>query len=78
MRGRKLFVGNLTYNTTVSQLANLFSVYGEVETAKIIADKGYGFVMMKSDSDAERAKSALHGSLHEGNILVVDYARGSD
>jgi RNA recognition motif-containing protein len=75
MKAKKLFVGNLTYNTTVSQLTELFSVYGDVEAANIVPGKGYGFVLMNAEDDADRARNALNGTMHEGNVLIVDFAR---
>lgn len=78
MSGKKLFVGNLTFSTNLAQLKKLFSVYGEIEQANIIHDKGYGFVRMKSEEDANRARDALNGTVHEGKTLIVDFAKRGD
>ena len=76
----KIFVGNLSFKTQESDLANLFSPYGAVESANIITDrdtgrsKGFGFVAM-SDEDATKAISALSGSELDGRKLTINEAR---
>ncbi len=75
MRGSKLYVGNLSYSVTNEQLEELFSNYGEVRQVNIIEGKGFGFVEMSSQSEAEKAKEALSGSDFEGRTLRVDEAR---
>ena len=59
MHGRKLYVGNLTYNVTKEQLQDLFSQYGEVVQVNIIEGRGFGFVKMSNASEAEKVKEAL-------------------
>ncbi|MFH1136461.1 MAG: RNA-binding protein [Pseudomonadota bacterium] len=67
MTTMKLYVGNLSYNTTEQNLTDMFSQYGQVESAKIITDrysgqsKGFGFVEMSSRGEGEQAISALNG-----------------
>src|SRR5204863_7752616 len=65
--GSKLYVGNLSYNTSSSDLEQLFSQHGTVQSAEVIADrdtgrsKGFGFVEMGSDEEAQAAIAALNG-----------------
>ncbi|MBK9121360.1 MAG: RNA-binding protein [Phycisphaerales bacterium] len=79
--GKKLYVGNLSYNVTGSDLEELFSAHGTVESAQIITDretgrsKGFGFVEMSSPSEAEAAISALNGQQHDGRTLTVNEAK---
>lgn len=79
--GKKLYVGNLSYETTASDLERLFSEHGTVESADVIADrntgqsKGFGFVEMASDQEAQTAISALNGQKHGGRDIVVNEAR---
>lgn len=75
MQGSKLYVGNLSYSVTNEQLKKLFSDYGEVRQVNIIEGKGFGFVEMSNQSEAEKAKEALNGSEFEGRTLKVDEAR---
>lgn len=75
MQGSKLYVGNLTYSVTNEQLQELFSQYGTVSSVNIIQGKGFGFVEMSSQAEAEKAKEALNGTNHEGRVLKVDEAR---
>lgn len=75
MQGSKLFVGNLSYSVTTEELAELFSNHGEVKEAKVIEGKGFGFVEMGSQSEAENAKQALNGTEFSGRSLNVDEAR---
>ena len=75
MQGSKLFVGNLSYAVTNEQLEEVFSNYGEVKEVKIIEGKGFGFVEMSNQSEAEKAKEALNGSDFKGRSLNVDEAR---
>ncbi|KPJ54120.1 RNA-binding protein [candidate division TA06 bacterium DG_24] len=75
MRGTKLYVGNLSYSVTSEQLEGLFSTYGEVREVRIIERKGFGFVEMSSQAEAEQAKEALNGTEFEGRTLTVDEAR---
>ena len=75
MQGSKLFVGNLSYSVTAEELENLFSEYGEVVEAKVIERKGFGFVEMSTQAEAEEAKDALHGKDFSGRTLNVDEAK---
>ncbi len=75
MQGSKLYVGNLSYSVTNADLEKLFSEHGEVKSANVIGDKGFGFVEMSSSSEAEKAKDALDGSEYEGRTLKIDEAR---
>ena len=75
MSGKKLFIGNLTYSTNLAQLKELFSIYSEIDDANVVQDKGYGFVRMKSEDDAIRARDSLNGSVYEGKTLIVDFAK---
>jgi RNA recognition motif-containing protein len=79
--GNKLYVGNLTYNVTESDLEALFAPYGTVQSAQIIVDrdtnrsKGFGFVEMGSDSQAQAAIQGLHDRDHGGRNLTVNEAK---
>src|SRR5215207_3465706 len=79
--GSKLYVGNLSYNTTGSDLEQLFAQHGSVTSAEVIQDrdtgrsKGFGFVQMGSDSEAQAAISALNGQEHDGRALTVNEAK---
>jgi cold-inducible RNA-binding protein len=70
--GKKLYVGNLTYEVTNSTLEQMFTAHGTVESAQIIMDrdtgrsKGFGFVEMKSDQEAQAAITGLNGKEVEG------------
>lgn len=75
MQGSRLFVGNLTYSVTNEDLTGLFSTYGEVVEAKVIEGKGFGFVEMSSQSEAEEAKEGLNGTDFSGRSLNVDEAK---
>src|SRR6476619_5774315 len=79
--GSKLYVGNLSYNTTSSELEQLFGQHGTVQSAEVIQDrdtgrsKGFGFVQMGSDSEAQSAISALNGQEQDGRALTVNEAK---
>lgn len=75
MQGNKLYVGNLNYSVTNEQLAELFAEYGQVVNVNIIEGKGFGFVEMSSQAEAEQAKQALHNTDFVGRSLKVDEAR---
>jgi RNA recognition motif-containing protein len=81
MVGKKLYVGNLTYRVSSSDLEQLFSQYGSVESAEVISDrdtgrsKGFGFVEMSSDAEARAAVEALNDQEHDGRRLTVNEAR---
>jgi RNA recognition motif-containing protein len=79
--GKKLYVGNLSYDMDSSALEQLFAAHGTVESAQVITDretgrsKGFGFVEMSSDSEAQAAIAALNGQDHMGRSLTVNEAR---
>src|SRR3954464_5439245 len=79
--GKKLYVGNLSYNVDSSELEQLFGQHGTVVSAQIINDrdtgrsKGFGFVEMGSDEEAQAAIAALNGQEHGGRALTVNEAR---
>lgn len=79
--GKKLYVGNLAFSSTEGALQDLFSQYGTVESCQLITDrdtgrsKGFGFVQMSTDEEAEGAISALNGQEYEGRALTVNEAR---
>jgi cold-inducible RNA-binding protein len=79
--GKKLYVGNLAYSTNDQGLSELFSQFGGVTSAKIITDrdsgrsKGFGFIEMENDGEADQAIEKLHGSSFEGRNIVVSEAR---
>ena len=75
MQGSKLYVGNLSYSTTSKDLEELFADYGEIRDIKIIDGKGFGFVEMSSQSEAEKAKEALNSTEFQGRSIRVDEAR---
>jgi len=74
MQGSKLYVGNLSYSVVNDELEVLFSSYGEVKEVKVIEGKGFGFVEMSNQAEAEKAKEALSGSDYKGRTLRVDAA----
>src|SRR3989440_5259252 len=79
--GKKLYVGNLTYEVTSSELEQLFGAHGTVQSAQVIADrdtgrsKGFGFVEMSSDAEAQAAIAALNGKEVGGRALTVNEAK---
>ena len=79
--GSKLYVGNLSYNTTGSDLEQLFAAHGTVNSAEVIADrdtgrsKGFGFVEMGSEAEAQAGIAALNGKDHGGRALTVNEAK---
>jgi RNA recognition motif-containing protein len=79
--GKKLYVGNLAYGVTDSDLEQIFSPHGTVQSAQVIIDrdtgrsKGFGFVEMGSDQEAQTAIQALDGKELEGRALKVNEAR---
>lgn len=75
MQGSKLYVGNLSYSVAKDELKELFSNYGVVEEVKIIEGKGFGFVEMSNQAEAEKARAALSGFDFKGRTLRVDEAR---
>ena len=75
MQGSKLYVGNLNYSVTDKELKELFSNHGEVKEVNIIEGKGFGFVEMSNQAEAEKAKEELNGTEFKGRTLKVDEAR---
>jgi RNA recognition motif-containing protein len=79
--GQKLYVGNLPYSYTDNDMERAFGAYGTVQSAKIVMDrdsgrsKGFGFVEMASDAEAQAAISGLNGQDIGGRGLVVNEAR---
>ena len=79
--GKKLYVGNLSYDVSSSDLQGLLSPHGEVQSAEVIMDrdtgrsKGFGFVEMGSDEEAQTAITALDGTDHSGRALKVNEAK---
>lgn len=79
--GTRLYVGNLSYTVTTSELQQLFGQYGSVKDATVVQDretgrsKGFGFVEMGSDADAQAAIQGLHGQDHNGRPLTVNEAK---
>ena len=76
-----IYVGNISWNLKDQDLANLFASYGEVTSAKIVTDKftnrskGFGFVEMANDEQAQAAIAALNGSEVDGRNIVVNESR---
>ena len=76
-----IFVGNLNYRLEVEALEQAFAAYGQVDSAKIITDretgraKGFGFIEMPNDDEAQAAIDALNGSDMMGRNMVVNEAR---
>ena len=79
--GKKLYVGNLGYGVTDSDLTKMFEAHGTVESAQVIMDretgrsKGFGFVEMKTDQEAQAAMAALNGQESDGRTLKVNEAK---
>jgi len=79
--GSRLYVGNLAYGVTSSDLEQLFAQHGQVQSAEVVSDretgrsKGFGFVQMGSDEEAQAAIAAMHGQQHEGRALTVNEAK---
>jgi RNA recognition motif-containing protein len=79
--GKNIYVGNLSYGVEDAELEQLFAEYGTVDRAKVIMDrdtgrsKGFGFVEMPDDDEAQAAMDALNGFEHDGRALRVNEAR---
>jgi RNA recognition motif-containing protein len=79
--GRKLYVGNLTYQVSSTDLEQLFSEFGSVQSAQVIVDrdtgrsKGFGFVEMGSDAEADAAIQGLNDQESQGRRLTVNEAK---
>ena len=82
--GRKLYVGNLGYGVTDGDLTKLFEAHGTVQSAQVIMDrdtgrsKGFGFVEMGTDQEAQAATAALNGQEVNGRPLTVNEARAKE
>ncbi len=78
---KKLYVGNLSFDSTDEELRQLFEPHGTVESAKVATDRdtgrsrGFGFIEMSSDSEADSAITALNGTQVGGRSLTVNEAR---
>ena len=79
--GKRIFVGNLPFSATDQVLQETFAQYGTVESAKVITDrmsgrsKGFGFVEMTNDADADKAVDTLNDTDFQGRKLTVSPAR---
>lgn len=79
--GKKIYVGNLSYSVTESSLSDLFAQHGTVDSCRLITDrdtgrsKGFAFVEMSTDEEAQGAISVLGGQDFEGRALTVSEAR---
>ena len=79
--GKKLYIGNLGYDVSSADLETLLSPHGAIQSAEVIMDrstgqsKGFGFVEMSSDAEAQAAISALDGQDHSGRALKVNEAK---
>jgi cold-inducible RNA-binding protein len=78
---KKIYVGNFSFNMTESELRSMFESYGTVESATVATDRdtgrsrGFGFVSMPNDEEAEKAMAALNGKDSGGRALTVNEAR---
>lgn len=78
---KKLYVGNLSYSTTDAALKDAFAQFGAVESASVLTDKmtgrsrGFGFVTMSDDAEAEKAINSMNGTDLDGRKLTVNEAR---
>ncbi len=79
--GNKLFIGNLSFSTTGDSLTSMFAECGNVQSAKVITDrdtgrsKGFGFVEMSSDDEANKAIGRFNGSDLDGRAISVSEAK---
>ena len=79
--GKRLYVGNLSYQVDSSELEQMFAAHGAVQSAEVVSDrmtgrsKGFGFVEMSTDEEAQKAITALHGTQVGGRSLTVNEAR---
>ena len=81
MSNNKLFVGNLSFNTTENDLQDMFAAHGTVTEANLMVDRvsgrprGFGFVTMGTEEEAQKAMAALNGSSVDGRALTVNVAK---
>lgn len=79
--GKKLYVGSLSYNIDDRDLETIFAAVGKVQSAKVIMDrdtgrsKGFGFVEMSAESEAQKAIQDLNGTMHDGRAIMVSEAK---
>ena len=79
--GKKLYVGNLPFGTTGDDLTEAFGAYGTVQSAQVVMDRdtgrsrGFGFVEMGNDDEAQKAIDAINGAMFRGRALTVNEAR---
>jgi RNA recognition motif-containing protein len=79
--GKRIYVGNLSYDVSDSALEQMFAQYGTVESAKVVMDrdtgrsKGFAFVEMKTDQETQAAIAGLNGQMSGGRSLTVNEAR---
>jgi len=79
--GRRLYVGNLSYSASSSDLQTMFSEFGTVSSAEVVSDRmtgrsrGFGFVEMGSEEEAQAAIAALNGKEQDGRALTVNEAK---
>jgi cold-inducible RNA-binding protein len=79
--GKRLYVGNLSYQVSSEELEQLFQAHGTVRSAQVMSDpetgrsRGFGFVEMEADDEAQAAIDALNGQEHGGRTLNVNEAR---
>lgn len=79
--GKKIYVGNLSYNIDDQSLSDIFAAYGNVESAKVVTDresgrsKGFGFVEMSTESEAQSAIDKLNGTEQSGRAINVSEAK---
>jgi len=79
--GKRLYVGNLAFSVTSDDLRELFGTYGTITSAEVLIDRtsgrsrGFGFVEMENDEEADAAIEGLDGTDHEGRRLNVNEAR---
>ena len=77
----KIYVGNLSFDTSNDELRDAFAVYGEVASAQVITDRetgrsrGFGFVEIENDEDAQKAIAGMSGTNLQGRALNVNEAR---
>jgi cold-inducible RNA-binding protein len=78
---KNIFVGNLSFNTSEDELRQVFEAYGQVDRVSIMTDRdtgrsrGFGFVEMENDQEAENAIQALNGAMHNNRPLTVNVAK---
>ena len=75
MQSSKLYVGNINYSVSKEELHDLFEKYGTIKELKIIEGKGFGFVEMSNQEEAEKAKKGIDGYTFSGRVLKVNESR---